>query len=277
LAPPDDEDDAEKYEKAKAIGNAAHLLLIGRGKAIAVGDFDSWRGKEAQAFRDAAVARGAVPVLGKHYSAAADLAQAARGQLDACGWNDAFAAGDGEVVLCWREGEGDDAIWLRTMIDWLTPDRCFAYDLKTSGASLAPHGIGFKIDDDGWDIQAAMHERALAVLDPDNRGRRRFRFAAIENVKPHALLAVELGEHHLALGRRKLAVAINLWRQCIKAKRWPGYPATPITPDVPPGREPRWIEREMAMCDAGLWSIDDPLMLGAPMPSRSNQIITEPV
>lgn len=260
-----DGDEPEKYVKAQAIGNAAHKLLIARGKEIAICDADSWRAKDAQAFKAAAAEKGCVAILSKHFDEAHALTRAARAQLDDAGWNDAFSAGDGEVVLCWQEGEGADAIWLRTMIDWLTPDLRFLYDLKTSGTSIAPHGIGFKVDDDGWDIQAAMHERGLAVLDPDGRGRRRFRFVPVENRKPYALLLVELGEHHLALGRRKLAVAINLWRACMRSGQWPGYPSQPIIPEVPPGRESRWIEREQQMCEAGLWSLDDPIMLGAPI------------
>jgi endonuclease/exonuclease/phosphatase family metal-dependent hydrolase len=38
----EDADEAEKYSKAKAIGNAAHSLMLGRGKVLAVGDFNNW-------------------------------------------------------------------------------------------------------------------------------------------------------------------------------------------------------------------------------------------
>lgn len=260
----DDDDSTEKYDKAKAIGNAAHRELIGRGKEIAVGDFDSWRGKEAAAFKAAAIDKSHVPILAEHHGAALALAEATRAQLGDAGWTDCFTQGEGEVVLAWSEGEGDDKIWLRTMIDWMVTPQVL-YDLKTSAGSFAPHAIAYKIDDDGWDVQAAMHERALAVLDPDGRGRRTFRFIAQEQKPPYAMVPVELTEHHLALGRRKLAVAINLWRACMKAKRWPGYPAEPIRPEVNPFREKSWIEREVRMVDAGQWSLDDPIMLGAPL------------
>ena len=275
LTTPEEEepDEPEKYIKAQAIGSACHAKLIGRGKLIAVAMFDSWRSKDARAFKEEMIAEGRTYILAKHFEAADLTVKAVRAQLDAAGWNDAFTQGDGEVVLCWQEGKG---IWLRTMIDWLTPDLRHCYDLKTSGVSIAPHGIGYKIDEDGWDIQAAMHERGLAVLDPEGRGRRRYRFPIIENKKPHALLPVELGEHHLAIGRRKLAVAINLWSRCIETGEWPAYAATPIIPDVPPVREARWIEREAAMCAEGLWSLEDPLILGAPQPPRAGQV-TEPV
>lgn len=271
----EDEED-EKYDKVKAIGNAAHREMIGRGKDLEVADFDSWRGKDPQKFKTDAIAAGKTPVLAKHHGVACQMVDLAREQLAIVGWHDAFNEGHGEVVLAWTEGEGEDQIWLRTMIDWLPTDLRTPYDYKTTGMSLAPHGVGYQIDDAGWDIQAAMHERALAVLDPDGRGRRRFRFVGQENKRPFPILPVELSEHHLAIGRRKLAVAINLWRQCIKSGQWPGYPLQAITPDIPPARESRWIEREMAMIDAGLWSIDDPIMLGAPVERPSQQLV-EPV
>ncbi len=271
-----EDDEPEKYDKAKAIGNAAHATMIGRGKTLAVGNYPTWQTKEAKAFKAEALANGREPILAKHHDLAREMVQAGRLQLVDTGWTDAFIEGDGEVVLVWSEGEGDDKIWLRTMIDWLTPDMRTLYDYKTSGMSVAPHAVGYQIDDAGWDVQAAMHERGLAVLNPEGRGRRRFRFVAQENKRPHAILPVELGEHHLQLGRRKLAVAINLWRQCVKSGQWPGYPLQAITPDVPPGRESRWLEREMAMIDAGIWSIDDPIILGA-VRERAPDKLVEPV
>ena len=41
---PADEDDA--YDKSRAIGNAAHAMMLGRGKVMAVEDFPDWRTKE---------------------------------------------------------------------------------------------------------------------------------------------------------------------------------------------------------------------------------------
>jgi hypothetical protein len=272
----DEDADEEKYNKAKAIGSAAHTILLGRGKLIAIGKFDSWRSKEAIAFKTKALSEGATPILEEHHGAALLVAERAREQLDKAGWKDAFRDGDGELVLAWTEGEGEDRIWLRTMIDWATPDLCALYDLKTSAGSFAPQGLGFKIDDDGWDVQAAMHERGLAVLDKHNAGRRTFRFAALEQSSPFALVPVQLSEHHLALGRRKLAVAINLWRQCMKAKQWPGYGEKPVTPNIPQPRESRWIEREISNVESGVWSLDDPIILGAPVETRAPKMV-EPV
>lgn len=239
LAPPTASEDepAEKYDSALAIGNAAHAMLIGRGKEIAEARFDSFRTKDAQLFRDEHA--GCVVILSKHLRRASAMVNAMREAIDLCGWNDAFSFGHGEVVLAWQEGD----IWFRTMIDWKSVHE--NYDAKTSGMSVAPHSIGTMIERAGWHIQAAMHERGLDVLEPEWTGRRRFRFLAQENYPPYAVTPVELDEHWLTMGRKKLQHAIDIWKRCIEADRWPAYPLIPITPDYPGFAEAKWLEREV--------------------------------
>lgn len=247
LTPPE-EQDGEKYDKAKAIGNAAHLLMLGRGKSLAIFEADSWRMKDAQSFRDKAFEGGREPILVEHYEEAARIVKAARDQIDAVQWHDAFQDGAGEVVLAWEES----GVWFRTMIDWITPDFRTIYDYKTGGQSFAPHMVGGKAVNDGWEIQAAMQERGLNRLDPKGAGRRLHRFIGQENWKPYALLNIELTEYHLTMGRKKLDVAIDLWRMCITANKWPGYPARVVRPEYPPYAETAWLAREVDYAEAGI-------------------------
>lgn len=241
LRPMSVEESDEKYIKAQAIGNAAHAILIGRGKTLAPAPFSNWVAKEARAFKSEQARLKRTPILEAHLTEAHNVVKAARRQLDQAGWADAFIAGNGEVVLCWQE----DGIWLRTMIDWLSPHRLVSYDLKTTGASFAPHVIGRKMVDDGWDIQAAMHERGLNALHPEGAGRRRFRFIAIENYEPYALVPVELSETWLTMGRKKLQTAIDEWRGSMESGKWSAYPSHPITPEYPGYAERNWLEREI--------------------------------
>lgn len=239
------DEEAEKYVKAQAIGNAVHAVLIGRGKELAIGDFDSWRSKGAQLFKANAEAAGKTPILAHHYGEAQRVVNAARLQLDECGWTEAFRAGRGEVVLAWEE----DGLWFRAMIDWLSPDKRILTDLKTTGGSFAPHIVGRVAVDAGWDIQAAMYERGLNRLDPDNSGRRKFRFAALENYEPYALVPVELSETWLTMGRKKLEVAIHIWRDAMTQNRFEAYPTAPIVPEYPGYRENEWLTREQTFHD----------------------------
>lgn len=240
LVPPELEDEpAEKYSAAQAIGNMVHMSMIGRGKEVAVGDYDSWRSDKAKAFRAEAEAAGKTVILYKHSLRAHSMVLAIRLRLGQAELDGAFRDGDGEVVVAWQE----DGFWFRTLIDWMESP-ALLYDLKTTGLSCAPHSIGRMIESAGWHIQAAMHERALDAVDPDNAGRRKFRFIAVENEPPFALTPVELDEHWLTLGRKQLAYAIAAWKTAMARNQWPAYPTRLIVPEYPSYREQQWLDRE---------------------------------
>lgn len=242
---PADEDDGEveKYVKAQAIGNAAHSLMLCRGKALAVGEFDSWRGKDAGNFRANAIAGKMEPILRKHYDMADAMVGKARDQLDKiAGCERAFLVGDAEVVIASCE----DGLWLRSMVDWITPDLLEVWDYKTIGGSASPYVMGKKMFVDGWHIQAAMHERIMNAIDPANAGRRRYRYVAQEQDDPHALTVCEVGEAALTIGRKQIGYAIDIWRACTEAGAWPSYPPRIIRPELPGWAEQSWLERELA-------------------------------
>lgn len=237
---PDDEA-AEKYVKAKAIGDATHMLLIERGKNLVVIDADSFRSDKAKTARADAETVGKMPILAKHYAEAQKIAIACRKQLGAHSESDCFLHGAGEVALIWQEGK----LWFRCLVDWLHDDLLAVDDLKTSAMSMAPHVIGLRAADAGWAIQAAMIERGLDVLDPDNAGRRKFRFVGLEQESPYALNVMLMSEHWLTMGRKQLQHAINIWEHCMATKQWPGYPPFAITPEYPGFKETQWLQREI--------------------------------
>lgn len=240
------EDDAppEPYSAAKAIGDAAHRLMIGRGKVLGVGHFDAWTTKEAKKYKADALAAGWTPILEKHFQRAETLVESARAQIDAAGWKAAFRLGDGEVVIAWQE----DGLWFRSMIDWLSDTRN-VFDYKTTGLSVAPHAIPKLMVDAGWDVQAAFIERGLDVLDPDGRGKRIFRFIAQENEEPFALTPVELTEAVLTMGRKKVQFAVDRWRASMTSGEWPAYPSEICRPAYPGYREAQWLNREVEESD----------------------------
>lgn len=243
----DDEADPEKYDKAKAIGNAAHALMLGRGKTIGIIEHDDFRSKAAKEARQQALAAGVEPVLAAHYEAATEMVTSARAQIALHEADDAFRFGSAEAVLVWQE----DGLWFRTMIDWLHDDLLTIDDFKTSGLSAAPHGLGYMMVNAGWDVQAAMFERGLDILDPKNAGRRRFRFIVQENQPPFALSVVQLGEGAMTMGRKKLQTAVDIWKRCIATNTWPGYVPRVITPEYPGFKESQWLERELTEFSGG--------------------------
>jgi len=256
----DEPEEAERYNAAQAIGNAAHALLIGRGKAIAPADFPTWQSKDAKAFKADAIAAGKTPILEKHMLRAVAMVAACREQLHTCGWADAFAAGEGhgEVVIAWEEG----GIWFRSLLDWLPTATANAYDLKSTALSVAPHAIPNLMASAGWHIQAAFHRRGLNILDPERAGRYRFRFVAIENEPPFAMTPVEMTEAALTMGDKQIEYAIREWRRALEADRWPSYSANVCRPEFPGWKETAWLNREVEESERGRGGMIPSLMGG---------------
>lgn len=243
LAPPvEGDEDAEKYVKALAIGNAAHKLILGRGKEIEIIDAADFRGKEAKAARDAATLAGRVPILKKHYATVGAVVESAWTQLKRHEDHDAFSNGSGEVMIAWQE----DGIWFRSLIDWLHDDLRTVDDFKTTQMSVAPHVIGMRAESAGWHIQAAFIERGLDILDPAGAGRRRYRFIAQEaDAPPYAITSMHMDEHWMTMGRKKVDAAVMLWKQAVESGNWNGYPLRAIVPEYPGFRESQWLDREV--------------------------------
>lgn len=244
LAPPVAEEDetAEKYDKAKAIGNATHSMVLKRGKKIAIIDAPNFQTKAAKEAKAAAILDGCEPVLKKHAVTASAMCFAANEQLAQIeGCERAFIEGDAEVVIA----NCENGLWLRSMIDWITPDLREVWDLKTSGMSASPYGTGRMMASAGWHIQAAMHERILDAIDPDGAGRRKYRYVVQENESPFALTVNEIGEDALTIGRKQIDYAIMIWRDCVETNVWPAYPLRIIRPELPGYFSDSWIAREI--------------------------------
>lgn len=228
-------DDPTKFD----VGNVAHKLMIGRGKDIVVLDkFDDWRKGDAKDARAEAQAAGKLAVLGKTFAKADRMVKAAREQLEVRAQGHLFRDGDGEAVLAWE----DRGMWLRQMVDWLTPDRDIFADYKTTDMSAAPFGLGRMMVNAGWPIQGAMGEWGLNKLVGFKR--RRFLFVVQETEHPYCLSVVEMSEAAMTMGRKQLNAAFSVWMRCVASNRWPGYPTEIVVPDYPGYAESSWLDRE---------------------------------
>ena len=240
-----EDDETEKYDKPKAIGNAAHAIMIGRGKTLEIIKFNDFKSGDAKKERDAAYAAGKTPILEKHLAVASDIVASGLEQLKRHEDRDAFQNGSGEVALIWQE-EGT-GIWCRALVDWLHDDLRTVDDYKTSAMSMAPHVIGLRAETAGWHIQAAFIERGLDALAPATAGRRRYRFIGQEqDGRPYALTSMHMSEHWLTMGRKKIAAAMAMWHSAIQTGRWPCYPTRAVFPEYPGFRERTWLDRELS-------------------------------
>lgn len=242
------QDDDTKFD----LGNVAHKLMLGRGKDLAVFDAPDWNatgmGKGAKSKlhedRDAARAEGKVAVLGKTVAKAGRMVKAAREQLDLRNLTYTFSdGGQAEVCIAWQEGE----TWFRQLVDWISIRNASAIvaDYKTTDMSVAPPGLGRQMFTAGWPIQAAMTDRALDALAPETAGKRDFLFVVQETDPPYCLNVVLISEAVLSLGRKRLEIGAGIWRDCIAADRWPGYPAEIVQPELPGWAEQQWLDREI--------------------------------
>lgn len=230
-------DDDPKYD----VGNTAHTLLLGRGKEIVTVDAPDWRSKAAREERERLQGLGKVVILEKVLDRASQMVAAARTQIaeNNIEWNDpedGVVGEHSEAMLC----AVDDGKWMRSKVDRLTD--AYVLDYKTTQASASPEALDRRMVEDGWDIQAAMHARLIALLSqagPDvtdaSGGLRRHIFLAQESYPPFALSAVEIGEGAMTIGTQKLDKAWAIWKKCLAANDWPSY-----TTRLVPLRYPDW-------------------------------------
>lgn len=237
LNPDYEQNDDKKFD----LGNAAHSLMLARGKEIAIIEHDSYRTKAARAEREAAIARNVTPILGFQYAKANRLVEAAREQLTLRRLN-VFdpEVGSSEAVLIWQERR----IWARQMLDWLSDDRITYCDYKTTDESAAPATLGRKMWNDGWHIQAAMCERGLNAID-NNLIVRRFLFVCQETQPPYQLTVAEIDEDALKIGRQQLDYAFELFERCQQEDVWPGYKTDIVHPAIPSWAESEWLNQQI--------------------------------
>jgi hypothetical protein len=220
--------------KAQDIGTAAHALLLGAGKLMEVIPFGDYRSNAAKEARDKARAAGKVPVLADDADDVRAMVLSAHQQLTAHEVGDVFHDGAPEQTMIWREGE----TWCRGRIDCLPGDftgegLARIVDFKTSSGSAEPDAFASRLYGMDGDIQAAFYERGMLKLYPKVR-EVEFLFIAQETRPPYALSVVSLSNKALDQAREKVEEALQVWRACLKADRWPGYPPRVCHVD-PPG------------------------------------------
>lgn len=222
------------------LGTVAHsVLLEDSDESVVVVAAADWRKKDAQEQRDEARADGKVPLLTKDWERVEEMVAAVRSQLEARG-DDPPLLTDGvaEPTLLWEER----GVMCRARFDWLRHDLAAADDLKTTGRTANPTVWGRKtLWAIGADVQVAFYLRGLKVL---TGAEPVWRYVVVENFPPYALSVVALDSGALELGQAKVDRAIDRWRECLTAGRWPGYPEPIYYAELPAWEETRWLEND---------------------------------
>lgn len=231
-------DDDPKFD----VGNAAHRLVLGRGKDFEIVEADDWRTKVAKEAREKAAEQGSIGILQHQFERACEMSTAAFAQLVKHEDSDAFTDGDAEVMIAWEE----NGVWFRALIDWLHTDLCTVDDYKSTAMSVADHVLDRRALGGLWHLQAAFIERGLDVLDPGNAGRRLFRFIAQETDKPHALNVMHMSEPWMTMGHKHVRAGVSKWVPAVKMNTWRAYGNRPVVPAYPAFHEKQWLERELS-------------------------------
>lgn len=233
------------------LGTVCHALML---QGLDVGHIIQAKNKDGEIVsdyktnaakfeRDNARAAGRVPILQKHWERIQVMVVAGKVQIAAHREaSDVFTdAGKAEQTLAWSDDHG---VICRARLDWLRNDFTRIADYKSTGTSVNPEAMARFAVSQGWDIQASFYRRGVKAItgkDPD------FIFAVQEDGPPHALTAVGLSPSFIWYGDKRVQAAIDLWAQCLKSGKWPGYPNRIVYPDLPPYAEAAWLEKELSI------------------------------
>jgi hypothetical protein len=232
LTPPDPIDESGA-SRVMDMGSVVHSMVLGRGASVVplsavygakhdragepVTDYATKAAKEErQALRDA----GYIPILPHELPllqrASASVVRMLHAHEDGGGF---FAPGQSEAVVVWREGD----LWLRCMVDRLPDDPMLSpYDLKMTKLSANPVDWCRRYRS-AYAFQDAFYRRGIAAV----RGITPppMRFVVGELDAPHGVSVMTSAPSLEAIANAQVDRAIQLWEQCIRNNRWPGYPA----------------------------------------------------
>ena len=233
----------ERKEESKYdVGTAAHAILLeGRpfDEVAEIVEAKDWRTNDAKEARDAARASGRIPLLAKDANAVCAMLDAALDQLDAHEASPRpFVDGQPEQALVWEE----DGVTCRALVDWLHDGQRAISDYKTTSASADPEKWSRTAFTIGADVQTAFHLRGLRMLTGIHGS---MVYVVQETYPPYALSVNALSPGALAVGQRKVEYALAVWKRCLDADYWPGYPARVAYAEAPAWEEAHWLEREL--------------------------------
>lgn len=230
--------DGQREEKdVWDIGTAAHALILEGVVNAEIIDAKDYKTKAAQEARDAARAAGKTPILAHRWKDVRFMAEAIQRQLLAHPMPAPLTMGKPEQTLVWEE----DGLWCKARLDWLHDDYRFVDDLKSGEDANPDRWTRGQLFNLGFDCQAAWYLRGLKILTGVEA---EFRFILAETRPPYAVSVIGLGPDVLMLAEKKCRRALELWRECIRSGRFPGYPAYTVHADLPPWAEASWIARE---------------------------------
>ena len=230
------------------IGRVFHGLMTGQIEDVAIVE-GPWNTKDRKAAVAEAREAGATPLKPEDHQRCLRMRDAALAQLDAMGLGSIHEQGRNEASVFWLAGppaETGGDVWNRCRPDHLILHGGglaggVVYDWKTTAEAADPVDWTRRAYRYGVDLRAAHY---IDGLERTLGGAWTYRFIPIEKSPPHALSVLELDEDAMAIGRKKLAAARRLWRECIDRNLWPAWPSRVAVVSAPRWAEADWLNRE---------------------------------
>lgn len=228
----------EGHRREWDLGHAAHRLVLGAGQELVRVEADGWRTNDAKAARAEAYEAGRVPLLAHEHDQVQEMAAAVHahpvaGQLFRAG------AGAPERSLFWRDPVYPYEVIRRARLDWLPVGgrgRMILPEYKTA-KSAEPSAIERAMWDHGYHIQAGWYADGVTALD---LARDAVLILVVQEKDPPYLVETfEPDAPSLRVGRMQTRQAIDIYRECRRTGRWPGY-----TDDVTLISLPPWAQRQ---------------------------------
>ena len=210
--------------KAMRLGRAAHRELLGVGSEIVTsGEWDSFRKKDAQQWRDDAEAAGLIPLL--EGSPELEAISGMRSRLEGHPtYGRLFDAerGDAEVSAFWTDPR--TGVQCRARFDFLPQPvdgrRLIVADYKTT-TDPEPGAFARDAAKYGYPMQADWYLRGVRALDLDDDPQ--FVFVAQSTTPPYLVSVTYLTADDLHLAHHRNRIALNTFRACTESDHWPGY------------------------------------------------------
>lgn len=233
-------------KKTFDIGRAAHRAILGKGGDFVEIPADTLAAngaastKAAKEFVEQARAAGLTPLKGAEVEQIETMRRIAVAKLDA--HRIRLDAARSEITALAEI----DGTMCRAMIDNApSGPRSPLYDFKTT-TDANPEAAIRAVMTYGYDVQAAHYLDTWRAATGEDRA---FRFIFQEKEAPFDLSVVELDAEALVMARKKIARARELWRDCLAADSWPGYPVGVHVVPLPAFFHERWLERESVEAD----------------------------
>jgi hypothetical protein len=228
-------------KKTFDIGRAAHREVLGRGGdwVEIPSDLLATNGaastKAAKEFIEGARANGQTPLKADEAQAVGDIAEKVKLRLGTMGIT---LQHDRSEMAAFAELDG---VWCRCLVDNAPENaRSPLYDLKTT-TDANPDKIARAIVDYGYDVQAQHYREVWKAATGEDRP---FRFIFVEKDPPYEVCVVELTGEDLMMAEKRISRARAIFRDCLAANDWPGYPLQVVQVKLPEFYQARWLERE---------------------------------